>query len=358
MTLRSDGTQDKQACFIRGFAHSIDDNMGRCSTIHPGSEIYKLLYDDFKNYEKTTYTLFGKGIGGRNHWRSREIYQTVTHSVFRTQALKIAQKVCQDLKISDYADDDDDQSDLARKIKSQNRSDDDNPKVDAHDSSDEDDENYTSSINESCSEDGLDGFDEIEMGEILNSRQPFLTEYPTRDKVLVIFPLDGNVLDSDGNQFEFVDDCKAIRRLGKVPKERESCVALIGDGKEKPTKMGYESADLMVVDAEIKKRLQANKYKRDENGDIWEIRATLELPFKCDPELRDRKGQVMKTFRMQSNAHGFRWVYFWLLASKPPKAKPAKRIGGTLVTVMSKGDSSVYTEKTYESNKKKTKSRH
>jgi hypothetical protein len=119
--------------------------------------------------------------------------------------------------------------------------------------------------------------------------------------------------------------------------------------------MGYESADLMVVDAEIKKRLQANQYKRDENGNIWEIRATLELPFKCDPQLRDRRGQVMRTFRMQSNAHGFRWVYFWLLASKPPKAKPAKRIGGTLVTVMSKEDSSVYTEKTYESKKKKSK---
>ena len=119
--------------------------------------------------------------------------------------------------------------------------------------------------------------------------------------------------------------------------------------------MGYESADLMVVDAEIKKRFEANQYNRDENGNIWEIRATLELPFKCDPQLRDRKGQVMKTFRMQSNANGFRWGYFWLLASKPAKAKPAKRIGGTLVTVLSKDDSSLYTEKTYESHKKKTR---
>lgn len=119
--------------------------------------------------------------------------------------------------------------------------------------------------------------------------------------------------------------------------------------------MGYESADLMVVDAEIKKRLQANQYKRDENGNIWEIRATLELPFQCDPQLRDRKGHVMKTFRMQCNTKGFRWGYFWLLASKPPKAKPAKRIGGTLVTVTSKDEASLYTEKTYVSNKKKSR---
>ena len=163
------------------------------------------------------------------------------------------------------------------------------------------------------------------MGEILNSRAPFVTEYPTGDKLLVIFPMDGNVLDVDGNQFEFIDDNTAIRRLGKVPKERENCVALRGDGKEKPTKMGYESVDLMVVDAEIRKRLQANHNQRDPNGYIWEVRATLQLPFKCDPQLRDRKGQVLKSVRMCSNARGFTWGYFWLLASKPPKAIPAKR---------------------------------
>jgi hypothetical protein len=340
--------------------------MGKCSTIRPDSEIYKSLYNDFSNYQRTGRKPFGRGIGGREHWMSSALYKTVTHGVFRSHAQKIAQKVCQDLKLADYADDPPDQAELAKKIRSPTSSDhgnatsdvqdgNGNAKNDVLDSSDEDDENYTTSINESVSEDGLDGFDEIEMGEILNSRQPFLTEYPTRDKVLVIFPLDGDVLDSDGNQFEFADNNQAIQRLGKVPKERESCVALIGDGKEQPTKMGYESADLMVVDAEIKKRLQSNEYKRDENGNIWEIRATLELPFKCDPQLRDRSGQVMRTFRMQSNGRGFRWVYFWLLACKPPKPKPAKRIQGTLVTVMSKEDSSIYTEKTYESNKKKSR---
>jgi hypothetical protein len=55
---------------------------------------------------------------------------------------------------------------------------------------------------------------------------------------LVIFPLDGNALDSDGNQFEFIQDNTAIQRLGKIPKERQSPVDLIGDGKEKATKMG------------------------------------------------------------------------------------------------------------------------
>ncbi len=48
---------------------------------------------------------------------------------------------------------------------------------------------------------------------ILNSCEPFLTEYPTRDKVLAIFPLDGNVLGSDGNQFEFASDYKATKQF-------------------------------------------------------------------------------------------------------------------------------------------------
>lgn len=329
--------------------------MGKCSTIRPDSEIYKLLYEDFKNFKTTNRPPFGRGVGGKDHYRSREIYQKVTHSVFRSQAQKIAQKVCQDLKLTDYPDDPPDQADLARKIRSPDSYDNGKAQNGAHDSSNEEDESFTASNNESDSDDGLDGFDEIEMGEICNSREPFLMEYPTRDKVLVIFPLDGNVLDSDGNQFEFTDNNKAIRRLGKVPKERESCVDLIGDGQELPTKIGYQRIDLVVVDAEIQKRLDANKYKRDENKNIWEIRATLELPFKCDPQLRDRKGQVMKTFRMHSNDRGFRWGYFWLLASKPPKPKPAKRIGGTLVTVTSKDDLSVYTEKTYKSVKKKSR---
>ena len=179
--------------------------MGKCSTINPDSEIYKSIYDEFKNFKTTNRTPFGRGVGGRDHWRSREIYQTVTHSVFRAQAQKIAQKVCQELKLEDYADDPADKADLTTKIKnSNNNSNTGNANNDVSDSSDEDDENYTSSINESSSDESLDGFfDEIELGEIVKTREPFLTEYPTRDKVLAIFPLDGDVLDSDGNQFEF-----------------------------------------------------------------------------------------------------------------------------------------------------------
>ena len=111
----------------------------------------------------------------------------------------------------------------------------------------------------------------------------------------------------------------------------------------------------MVVDAKIKKQLKANNYQRDENGDIWELRATLQLPFKCQPQFYSRDGKVLKSFRMRNNGRGFSWGFFWLLAWTPQKPKPQKRIGGKLVTVTTEEESSLYTEKTYISMKPRKK---
>ena len=220
------------------------------------------------------------------------------------------------------------------------------------DDDESEDENYTASDeDDNSSDDDLspEDYQAIKLGELQNSHEPFLTEYPSGDKLLAIFPLDGNVADMDANRFEFIQDNTLIRRWGKIPKERENCVALIGLGAEKPSRLGFSDPDLMVVDAEIKKRLKANNYKRDKNGDIWEIRATLQLPFKCEPQFYSRNGKSIKSFRMRSNGRGFSWGFFWLLAWKPEKAKPKKLIGGKLVTTILEDESSTYTEKTYKS---------
>ena len=359
--------------------------MAKISVIGPGTEIGKQILEDFKNWKTTGFKPWGKAVGGANHYHSSHKYKVVSASAFRSQAQKIAKIALEQMPACEYEDDDEGNltrlrgTDLDKKterdlstedeknlpLDSQRR----NPWIrfdndvkenedieneeDINDCNDDDDGDYSSSNEECSTDDVLEGFDEIELGELQNSRSLFLSEYPTGDKLLVIFPLDGNVLDTDANQFEFIEDNTAIQRWGKVPKERESCVALIGLGTEKPSKIGFSDVDLMVVDAEIQKRLKSNKYKRDENGDIWEIRATLELPFKCNPHLYAKNGKVLTTFRMLSNRRGFSWGYFWLLAWSPPKPKPAKRIGGKLVTTMSKEESSVYTEKTYESKKRK-----
>lgn len=345
--------------------------MPKVSEIGPGTEVGKLILHDFLNWKTSGFKPWGKGIGGRDHYTSCSQYQRVSHYAFRSQAKKIARIAMEQMPAQEALDNTkelevnkvqkepenatgaDDERSLP--IDSENR----NPWIrfgnqDEEDElNDSDDENYSSNTSDkSCGDDGLEGFDDISLGELQNSRTPFLAEYPTKDKVLVIFPLDGNISDADSNQFEFINDNTGINRWGKVPKERENCVALIGLGTEKASKMGFTDVDLMVVDAEIQKRLKANHYERDQNGDIWEVRATLQLPFKCKPQFYSRDGTALKTFRMRSNSRGFAWGYFWLLAWTPPKPKPAKRIGGKLVKIMAKEDASLYTEETYTSNKR------
>lgn len=351
--------------------------MGKVSSIGPGTEIGKQILEEFKNWKVTGFKPWGKGVGGANHYNSSHKYKVVSASAFRSQAKKLAKIALEQMPVPDCLEDDEAQNAELEEV--DNLADDErNPPLDPgkrlpsircdhhgkrhegqckednwQDYNEEDDGDYTSSDEENCSDDGLEGFDDIELGELQNSRAPFLSEYPSGDKLLAIFPLDGNVLDASANQFEFIDNNTAIQRLGKVPKERERSVALIGRGSEKSSILGFSDVDFVVVDAEIQKRLKANKYKRDENGDIWEVRATLQLPYKCNPLLYAKDGKVLTSFRMMTNKRGFSWGYFWLLAWKPPKPKPAKRIGGKFVKTMSKEESSIYTEKTYESNKRK-----
>ena len=353
--------------------------MGKISSVGPGTETGKQILDEFKNWKVTGFRPWGKGVGGANHYNSSQKYKVVSASAFRSQARKIAKIALAQMPACDYLnneiedaelgemDDGEAETEKSLPLDSEKRNhwlrfDNDakqnerQPKDDdGRDSNDDDDSDYESLHEECDSDDALEGFDHIELGELQNSREPFLSEYPSGDKLLAIFPLDGNILDDGANQFEFVENNTAIRRFGKVPKEREQSVDLIGCGFERSSKLGFTDVDLMVIDAEIQKRLKANEYKRDKKGDIWEVRATLQLPYKCNPKLYAKSGKEITSFRMIKNGHGFAWGYFWLLAWDPPKPQPSKRIGGNFVKSISKDDSSVYTEKTYESKKRMCK---
>lgn len=377
--------------------------MAKVSEIGPGTAVGKQILDQFMNWKSTNFKPWGKNVGGANHYNSSAAYRVVSASAFRSQAKKIARIALEQLMADEdkrrdamnaglkltaqeldkvfannpkmsaaeietarerVADEDDGEEsfviDSAKRNPWIRFSEDKNATEDTNvqDDDESDDENFTPSQEDNSSEDDSlpeEEYDEIELGELQNSRAPFVTEYPTRNKLLAIFPLDGNVSDADSIQFEFIKDNTAIRRWGKIPKERENCVALIGFATDKPSKLGFSDPDLMVVEAEIRKRLQANNYQRDENGDIWELRATLELPFKCQPQFYTRDGKTLKSFRMRSNGRGFSWGFFWLLAWTPQKSKPEKRIGGKLVTVTPAEESSIYTEMTYESSKSRKK---
>ena len=370
--------------------------MAKVSEIGPGTAVGKQILEQFLNWEKSNFKPWGKNVGGANHYNSSAAYRVVSASAFRSQAKKIARIALEQLMAKEdtrlaasnaglkltgeelekviannpkmsaaeietarerIGEGDDDEESLVidsakrnpwlRFDQDENATEDSNVEDDDESS----DGNYTISEDDNSSDDSLpeEEYRAIKLGELQNSRAPFVTEYPTGDKLLAIFPLDGNVSDSGSIQFEFIQDNTAIRRWGKIPKERENCVALIGFATDKPSKLGFSDPDLMVVDAEIKRRLKANNYQRDENGDIWELRATLQLPFKCQPQFYTRDGKALKSFRMRSNGRGFSWGFFWLLAWMPQKPKPQKRIGGKLVTVLSEEESSIYTEKTYES---------
>lgn len=334
--------------------------MAKVSAVGPGTEAGKQLLADFKNWKETGFRPWGKGVGGKAHYESRKIYQVVTAAAFRAQAKKVAKIAVEQMPACDvqYVEgiDDDGKSlpqDSERKNpwerKLNSNSEDDN----------DDDEAYSSPDDEDTEDDGdaedvLHGFDDIGEEELKNEMSAILARYPCGKKLLAVFPLDGNILDNDSNQFEFVDDCTAIRRWSKVPKERESAIKLVGLGTEPQSALGFTDVDLVCLDAVIQKRLKANEHLRDENGDIWEIRETLSLPFKCRGKFYNKKGKQLNTYRCRRNEFGFAWAYFWLLAWTPPRSPPRPiRFSGRMVTEISQDDSSVYTERTVRSSKKK-----
>lgn len=374
--------------------------MVRISQLDLKSDGGKRILNDYLDWERTNFKPWGKGVGGIDHYKTSSLFSVVSPSAFRSQAKSIAKVALQQLIATKKSRDslldggfpitpellqkaiesDPNMTEVemqrARGTLTQGN-DDASPPIHSvnhnsrmrsvsrgnlrqenasEDVQDSDDESYTASNDESSMDDSLQADDDasFRIGELQNSRAPFVTKYPSGDKLLAIFPLDGNVADADANQFEFIEDNTAIRRLGKVPDERKHSSALIGPGTDK---LSFSDVDIMFVDAEIKKRLKTMRHQRDENGDIWEIRATLQLPFKCKPQFYSKDGRVLKNFRMRNNGRGFSWGYFWLFAWKPPKPKPAKRIGGVMVTVMSEEESSLYTERTYESKKRGKKSR-
>jgi hypothetical protein len=337
-------------------------SMGQVSQVGPGTEAGKQLLKDFKDWRKTGFKPWGKGVGGAAHYETRRMYQVVSKNAFRSQAKKIAKIALEQMPAHDIQEDAEENNEDTEEEEDEkslpNDSENKNPwqrelYADDGDEDEENDDDYSmKSEDEDCdaSDDSLeDFFEEIKLGELQNSRAPFVSEYPGGNKLLLVFPLDGDVMDEDANQFEFFDGDKSVKRWSRVPKEREDAVSLVGNGSEVRTLFGFTDVDLMIVDAEIQRRLKASEHKRDRKGRIWEVRDTLTLPFCCVPTLYNKKGKKLNTFRMRSNGRGFSWAYFWLLAPEVPRARPSRRIGGKKVTVQE--DSSVYTEETVNSDR-------
>ena len=323
--------------------------MGKISKIGPGTEGGKLILEDFKNWRKTGFKPWvTKGLGGKNHHKSRLIYQTVSINAFRFQAKKIADIALEQMPATDIEDEGEEDDDIE-----DNEDDEDFPNDSenrnqwhrteyAEEESDDEDEDFEGDDSQE-EDDDLEEFEDIAMTELIDSRSTLVIEYPNGKKIGIVFVCDGDVKDLTSNQFEFCSNQRQITRLVRVPKERAKASALIGDAaleNGQDDDFGFSDADLMVLDGVIQKRLAGTK--RDDDGEIWEVREKIDLPFPCAKTLYNKKGKRIKKYMVRRNRFGFTWGYFWLLAVREKPQIKAKRISGVKVLVME--DSSAFTE--------------
>jgi hypothetical protein len=181
-----------------------------------------------------------------------------------------------------------------------------------------DDDDYSSSEEDGDKEDENlnDTFGEISDEEIINLRKPYVMEYPNGNKLCIIFPLDGDVEDKTSNQLEFSRDNKSIVRLRRVPQCRKNAEMMLnGAVSQKDDDVhpgfGFCDADLVILNAVIHERMK--KCTADSNGDVWEAREKIILPFLCIPTLFSKHGKKMTSYKVKKNKNGFTWCYFWLV---------------------------------------------
>jgi hypothetical protein len=95
------------------FAHKVEteqqQTMVRVAQLAPTTEDGKLLLQDFLNCKTTGFSPFKeKGIGGVDHWRSRQTHQDASQSAFRNQSKKTARIAMAQLAAGESDDGDDD----------------------------------------------------------------------------------------------------------------------------------------------------------------------------------------------------------------------------------------------------------
>mgnify|MGYP006295857567 CR=1 FL=1 len=198
--------------------------MPKQSKAGPGTPVGAQILDNFKNWKTTGFKPWGQGVGNVNHYWSCQMYQDVTLPAFCQQAKIIAKIALEQLPANEYKNNDgagfliDSNKNNPWKQISDKRSDNQcksdpnaHPSLtQANQQSDKSDPDFESEESNKESSNCLDDFDRICPAELQNSFLALLSEYKCGKKLLAVFPLDGNIRDIQSNQFEFVDDGKAI----------------------------------------------------------------------------------------------------------------------------------------------------
>jgi hypothetical protein len=320
--------------------------MVRIAQLAPTTEGGKCLLQDFLNYKTTGFSPFKeKGIGGVDHWRSRQIYQDVSQSAFRNQSKKTARIAMAQLTAEESDSEDEEYSVEEEESKDEDEDeeeDEDSNEEESDNEKESDDEDEESNEKISSEDDASEGInkhgDDFEnfgwsklslQTERRNSpRKPFNEVYPMGDRIFLLFELDGDVRDESANQFDISENGKKVCRWSRVPAARMAGIDLIGGvGLATALEYSFMDADCMIVDAAIKKRMES--YKKDEDGEYWELRDEEDLAFPCRPLFYNKLGQEVESYILDHNDHGYTWGYFWLVGRHVGQVTTkSRRMGG------------------------------
>lgn len=386
-----------------------------------GTEGGKLLVEDYRNWKKTGWKPNAKVLGPVAHYRSRNIYQEVSSTTFRKAAQKAANHVLalmtkeqieememfeqnegeehvidpinrnkfvqakqmneEEEEQQEDSDDeeneeeedneDDEEEDGGTSIEEATDDDKENQNEEEEEEDDDDDDDWVANDYDSSEEfeDYCDGaikkhFNEMSLYELKGLTEPIVCVYPNNSKVGIVFICEGDVKDMTSNQFEFSDDGKALTRFVRVPKERLNAVSLIGDifkGDERKQNddFGYTDGDIMMLQGVIDRRLKnLQGYQRDADGNIWEEKDKICLPFPCSSTLYDKTGTRIKKYVSKRNKKGFTWGFFWLLPIKKDSLKQPRRIAGQKVSADESSSMYSYDDETLVSEESRMGKRH
>ena len=124
---------------------------------------------------------------------------------------------------------------------------------------------------------------------------------------IVIFELDGDI-DESAVELQFERKGSKIYVYGRVPRELTNAASLLGISESRNS---IQDADCMLLDQVIRKRLQGSK--EDSDGNVWELREIIDLPFECKTTFYNKYGHEISTYLLRKNDEGYAWGYFWVV---------------------------------------------
>ena len=140
-------------------------------------------------------------------------------------------------------------------------------------------------------------------------RDTIVASHPNGEMAIVIFELDGDT-DEKACQLQFAKRGRKIKVYSRIPNELTNAASLLGNAENRKP---IQDADCMLLDLAIKERLEGSR--KDSNGDFWEIREVIDLPFQCKNSIFNKHRKEIPTYLLRKNDQGYAWGYFWVVAA-------------------------------------------